>query len=89
MLYIDPVVVVLGTIAFAGFVVELHGGSWVSPCPGGSLLSFLGRGTGSHRSSVGPSQWRGIGGSGCSLPWLVGPMCRGRSESDDGSAPCE
>ena len=40
MLYIDPVVVVLGTIAFAEFVVELRGGSWVSPCPGVSLLSL-------------------------------------------------
>ena len=80
MLYIVPVVVVLGTIAFAEFVVDLRGGSWVSPCPGGSLLSLLGRGMGSHRSSVGPSLGRGIGGSGCSLTWLVGPMCRGRSE---------
>ena len=80
MLYIDPVAVVIGTVAFAGFVVELHGGSWVLPCPGVSPLSLLGRGMGSHRSSVGPSLWRGIRGSGCSFPWLVGPMCRGRSE---------
>ena len=36
MPYINPVVVVVGMIAFAAFVVELHGGSWVSPCPGGS-----------------------------------------------------
>ena len=80
MLYIDLVVGVIGTIAFAEFVVERHGGSWVLPCPGVSPLSLLGRGMGSHRSSVGPSLGRGIRGSGCSLPWLVGPMCRGRSE---------
>ena len=36
LLYISLVFVVVGTIAFAAFVVELHGGSWVSPCPGGS-----------------------------------------------------
>ena len=40
VLYIDLVVVVIGTIAFAEFVVELHGGSWVSPFPGGSPLSL-------------------------------------------------
>ena len=62
MLYIDPVTVVIGTAAFAGFVVECRGGSWVLQCPGVSPLSFLGRGVGSHSSSVGPSLWRGIGG---------------------------
>ena len=39
MLYISPVVVVIGTIAFAEFVVELPEGSWVSSCPGGSPWS--------------------------------------------------
>ena len=39
MLYIDPVVVVIGTIAFAEFVVELREGSWVSLCPEGSPYS--------------------------------------------------
>ena len=43
MLYIDPVVGVIGTIAFAAFVVELHEGSWVSPCPGGSPGVFENR----------------------------------------------
>ena len=36
MLYIDPVVVVIGTIAFAECVVEFREGSWVLPCLGGS-----------------------------------------------------
>ena len=81
MLYIDPVTVGIDTAAFAGFVVGCREGSWVLPCPGVSTLSLLGRGTGSHRSSVGPSLWRGIAGSGCSLPWLVDPMCRGRNET--------
>ena len=40
MLYIDPGVVVIDTIAFAEFVVELREGSWVSPCPGGSPWSL-------------------------------------------------
>ena len=40
MLYIGPVVVVIGTIAFAEFVVELRKGRWVSPCPGGSPWSL-------------------------------------------------
>ena len=65
---------------FAGFVAEYLGGTWVLQCPGVSLLRLLGRGTGSHQSSVGPSLWRVIGGSGCSLHWLVDPMCRGRNE---------
>ena len=80
MLCIGPVVVAVGTAAFAGFVVECLGGSWISLCPEVRPVSLLGRGTGSHRSSVSPSLWQGIGGSGRLLSWLVGPMCRGRSE---------
>ena len=40
MLYIDPVVVAIGTVAFAEFFVELREGSWVSPCPEGSPWSL-------------------------------------------------
>ena len=72
MLYIGPVTVVVSIAVFVGFVVECRGGSWVLQCPGVSPLSLLGRGTGSHRSSVGPSLWRGIGAAavGCLGLWV-------------------
>ena len=98
MLYIDPVVVVIGTIAFAEFVVELRGGSWVSPYSGGSSLSLLGRGMGSHRSSVGPSlgQGRGAAAVCCLGLWVrcvegvAGAIhIPAGDKFDDGSAPCK
>ena len=98
MLYIDPVVVVLGTITFAEFVVGLRGGSWVLPCPGGSPLSLLGRGMGSHKSSVGPSLGQGIGAAPvrCLGLWVRCVEGVARSihipagdEFDDGSTPCK
>ena len=53
MLCIDPGAMVIGTVAFVGFGVGCHGGSWGFQCPVLNLLSLLGRGTGSRRSSVG------------------------------------